>query len=302
MKLTKNFTAGRPMKLYKWIYWFIFAVMAVGIIYVLVAPFFGIASATSDKTPLGDRAYAFIQRTIRTSSAGSAFPVVALAASFLLGSLHALTPGHNKTLVGSYLAGAQGRLRHAVLIGMVTAFSHTASALVVGVLALSTAGQIASTRYLQWIGLPSGILTMVLGVWLLRRHLSANSPHDHDHLHEHSHEHGHSHHHASPDPVTLGGLVALGLMHGIVPTFDAIAIILVALSIQKAALGAGLILAYSLGLGSVLVAVGALVVRAQTALLEHPRFERVSRYAPTIAAGVVVLLGLWLVLQTLVAL
>ena len=47
---------------------------------------------------------------------------------------------------------------------------------------------------------------------------------------------------------------------------------------------------------------GALVVRTQTALLEHPCFERVSRYAPTITAGVVVLLGLWLVLRTLVAL
>ena len=43
--------------------------------------------------------------------------------------------------------------------------------------------------------------------------------------------------------------MALGLMHAIVPTFDAIAIILVALSIQMAALGAGLILAYSLGIG-----------------------------------------------------
>ena len=96
--------------------------------------------------------------------------------------------------------------------------------------------------------------------------------------------------------------MALGLMHGIIPTFDALAIILVALSLQKTILGAGLIFAYSLGIGSVLVIIGVLVVRAQTALLDHPQYERASRHAPAIAAGMVVVLGLWLILRTLIAL
>jgi ABC-type nickel/cobalt efflux system permease component RcnA len=145
-----------------------------------------------------------------------------------------------------------------------------------------------------------------LGLWLLRRYFRAGSgdihPHDHEYGHLHDHSHEHSHHHPSLDTITLGGLVALGLMHGIVPTFDALAIILVALSIQKTILGVGLIFAYSLGIGSALVAVGVLVVRAQTALLEHPRFEQASRYTPAIAGGMVVVLGLWLVLRTLIAL
>ncbi len=96
--------------------------------------------------------------------------------------------------------------------------------------------------------------------------------------------------------------MALGLMHGIVPTFDALAIILVALSLQKTILGAGLIFAYSLGIGGVLVVIGALVVRAQSALLDHPRFERALQRAPAIAAGLVIVLGSWLVLHTLIAL
>ena len=308
MTTTNSVPVRHPMKFSRWIYWFLFALITAGILYVLIAPLFGIESSSSDKTPLGGKAYAFVQRTVQASVEGAAFPVLALAAAFVLGSLHALTPGHNKTLVGSYLVGARGRLHHAVLIGMVTAFSHTASALIVGILALSTAGQIASAQFLQWIGLPSGILTIGLGFWLLRRYIRLDSshvrPHDHvhDHPHDHSHEHEHSHHHPSPDAVTLGGLVALGLMHGIVPTFDALAIILVALSIQRAALGAGLIFAYSLGIGSVLVVIGVLVVRAQTALLNHPRYERASRRAPAIAAGMVVVLGLWLVLRTVIAL
>ena len=308
MKMTNILTAtGRSrMNISRWVYWLLFGLMTAGLTYVLVAPLFGIESSSSDKTPLGGEAYDLVQRTVQASVDGAAFPVLALAAAFMLGSLHALTPGHNKTLVGSYLVGARGRLRHAMLIGMVTAFSHTASALIVGILAVSTAGQIASAQFLQWVGLPSGILTVVLGLWLLRRYFRRNSdhahPHGHEHDHPHDHSHEHSHHHPSPDSVTLGGLVALGLIHGIVPTFDALAIILVALSLQKAVLGAGLILAYSLGIGSVMVVTGALVVRAQTALLEHPRYERVSRRAPAIAAGMVVVLGLWLVLRTIVAL
>ncbi len=308
MKITNSMTAKAPIKVSGWIYWLLFGLMTAGIIYVLVAPWFGVASSSSDKTPLGRGAYDFVQRTLQASTDSPAFPVLALAAAFVLGSLHALTPGHNKTLVGSYLVGARGRLHHAMLIGMVTAFSHTASALVIGILALSTAGQIASAKYLQWVGLPSGILTVGLGLWLLRRHFRAGGSHDdsygheHGHPHDHSHEYEHSHHHPSPDAVTLGGLVALGLMHGIVPTFDALAIILVALSLQKTILGAGLIFAYSLGIGSVLVVIGALVVRAQTALLDHPRFERALHRAPAIAAGLVVVLGLWLILRTLIAL
>ena len=310
MKTTNNIPAQPRLKAGVWLYWSLFGLVTAGILYVLIAPRFGAISSSSDKTPLGGMAYSLIQNTVRASAASPVFPVLALAAAFVLGSLHALTPGHNKTLVGSYLVGARSRLGHAMLIGMVTAFAHTASALVVGILALSSAGQVASTQYLQWIGLPSGLLTVGLGLWLLRKSFRTYDSHvhlhghDHGHPHDHTHDHGHDHSHAHPssDPVTLGGLVALGLMHGLVPTFDALAIILVALSLQKAALGAGLILAYSLGIGSVLVAVGALVVRAQTALFDHPRFGQASRRAPAMAAVVVIGLGLWLVLRTVTAL
>ena len=306
MKIVNSMTTKAPIKISGWIYWLFFGLMTAGISYVLVAPLFGGASSSSDKTPLGGVAYTFIQNTLQASANDAVFPFLALAAAFVLGSLHALTPGHNKTLIGSYLVGARGRLHHAVLVGMVTAFSHTASALIVGILALSTTGQMASARFLQWIGLPSGVITVGLGLWLLRRSMQLNNSRvdPHGHIHDHPHDHGHEHapHHPSPDAVTLGGLVALGLMHGIVPTFDALAIILVALSLQRGILGAGLILAYSLGIGIVMVVIGVLVVRAQTALLDNPRYERASRRVPAIAAGLVVVLGLWLVLRTVIAL
>ena len=288
-------------KISLWIYVLVLLLISVGILYVLIALSISTDASAPGRTPLGETAFSLIQSTLRASSPSSAFPPLALLAAFILGSLHALTPGHNKVLTGTYLVGAHGRLRHAVLLGTATAFSHTASATIIGLAALSTAGQIASTQFLRWIGLPTGILTVCLGLWLLRGYFNGNSEHSHSHDHDHSHGYHHLHNHAAPDRVTLSGLVALGLMHGIVPTFDVLAILLVALNVRQTGLGIGLVFAYSLGIACVLIAIGALFVRTQKMLLDNPRFENFSQRAPALAASVVILLGLVLVVRTLIA-
>ena len=303
-------TKAQPLRTRKtgaWIYLVLAVLVIIALFYVLAANAIAGNALSQGRTPLGEATLAFVQNTLRTSAVSPLFPLLALATAFVLGGLHAMTPGHNKTLTGAYLVGSRTRLRHALLIGIATAFSHTASALVIGALALSTAGQIASTQYLRWIGLPSGILTVCLGAWLLRKHLrrrtadphSHDQDHDHSHDHDHPHDHGHSHDDPAPDRATLGGLVAMGLMHGLVPTIDALAIILIALTVNQFLLGVGLIVAYSLGIASVLVAVGALFVRTQMVLSDNPRFERFARRAPAIAATVVILLGISLVVRTL---
>src|SRR5580692_2418232 len=43
-----------------------------------------------------------------------------------LGALHALEPGHGKTIVAAYLVGSRGTARHAVLLGIVVTAAHTA--------------------------------------------------------------------------------------------------------------------------------------------------------------------------------
>jgi nickel/cobalt exporter len=47
--------------------------------------------------------------------------------SVLLGSLHALTPGHGKALVGAYLVGSHGTTRDAVFLGSIVTLTHTGS-------------------------------------------------------------------------------------------------------------------------------------------------------------------------------
>src|SRR6185295_11281911 len=61
---------------------------------------------------------------------------LALGLAVALGGLHAMTPGHGKTLVAAYLVGSRGTVRHAVLLGAIVTFTHTASVIVIGLLAL----------------------------------------------------------------------------------------------------------------------------------------------------------------------
>jgi hypothetical protein len=60
-----------------------------------------------------------------------------IAAAFGVGALHALGPGHGKTLIGAYLVGAGGSVRHAVGVGAAVSVMHTASVLTLGLLVLS---------------------------------------------------------------------------------------------------------------------------------------------------------------------
>src|SRR5207237_9603499 len=48
-----------------------------------------------------------------------------LCLSAVFGAVHALTPGHGKTLVAAYLVGERGTMAHALLLGVVTTLTHT---------------------------------------------------------------------------------------------------------------------------------------------------------------------------------
>ena len=143
--------------------------------------------------------------------------IVALVVSFVLGGLHALTPGHGKAIVAAYLVGSKGRVIDAVFLGLVVTFTHTFSVIALGIVMLVAQG-FAPDDIVPWLSLFSGILIVGIGAWLLARNMKqyysggAHSPahghqhphphnHSHDHQHDHGHdnEHGHDHDHSHAD-------------------------------------------------------------------------------------------------------
>ncbi len=97
--------------------------------------------------------------------------------------------------------------------------------------------------------------------------------------------------------ITARSLLALGISGGLVPCPDAIAILLVAIALNRVPFGMLLIIAFSLGLAAVLIAIGIAMVRGVSAI-QHSAFlsrrdwlTRFGIYTPVISAIVVAGLG-----------
>jgi len=128
--------------------------------------------------------------------------------------------------------------------------------------------------------------------------------HTHDHHHDHSHVHDHHHHghdhgphghsHVPEGEITPGSLIALGISGGLVPCPAALVIMLAAIAFGHA--GAGLIqlVAFSLGLAGVLMAVGMMVLYAKSWLPDASAATRhpVVRMVPVFSAIVIMCVGL----------
>jgi ABC-type nickel/cobalt efflux system permease component RcnA len=213
-----------------------------------------------------------------------------LAAAF--GGVHALTPGHGKTMVAAYLVGERGTIWHAVVLGIVTTITHTAAVLILAAILPILFPNTVPATVQALLGLIGGLLIAGLGMWLLLTRLAGRA--DHIHLGGGHHHHGVETEQARPGWV---GLVLLGISGGIIPCWDAIAMLALAISTQRLWLGLPLLLAFSAGLAGVLVAIGIAVVRARelaSSRFEGERFKLFIRVLPIVSAVVITVLGLWL--------
>lgn len=239
--------------------------------------------------------------------------IFALLVSFVLGGLHALTPGHGKAVVAAYLVGTRGRIIDAIFLGLVVTFTHTFSVITLGVILLVTKNQFAQQDIVLWLSLISGLLIVGIGGWLLAKNMKqyysgkANSAaddhshsHTHEHIHSHSHGHGHSHSHVPSERTGFWGLLTLGISGGIVPCVDALIGLLFAISIDKLTWGVVILCAFSLGLAAVLVAIGILMVMAKPIIQRFTGEGIWLKRLPIISATVVIVLGAVLVFKALI--
>ena len=109
--------------------------------------------------------------------------------------------------------------------------------------------------------------------------------------HEHDHGDGHVHSHEVPETITWRSLIALGISGGLVPCPDAIAILLVAIAINRIILGLALITSFSLGLAVVLIVIGLLMVNSRRLFDRMGVFDKFAPILPMASALVVLALG-----------
>jgi nickel/cobalt transporter (NicO) family protein len=214
----------------------------------------------------------------------------ALVIAFALGALHALEPGHGKTLVAAYLVGARGTLRHALILGGTVTFTHTITVFLLGFVTLFLTQYIMPQTIVPVLGVISGLMVIGVGVWMLLKHLR----HRHDHDHDHSHE-----------QVSLAGLITLGASGGLVPCPSALVLLLTAVSLGHTAEGLLLLVSFSAGLAIVLIAIGAAVVYARQLAPKfghhhhHDHHHHYFRWLQVISAVVIIAAGILITATTL---
>src|SRR6185295_18587119 len=117
-------------------------------------------------------------------------PLVALAGLLIaiaLGALHAMSPGHGKTVVGAYLVGSRGTARHAAFLGLTVTITHTIGVFVLGMVTLFASQYIVPERLFPILGAVSGFIVLTIGLTLFIRrwraaldHTRANHSHHTD--------------------------------------------------------------------------------------------------------------------------
>ena len=251
------------------------------------------------------------------------FVALTFLVAIALGALHALEPGHGKTLLAISLVGARATVKQATILATALTFAHTIGVLALGVAINLFKGYFVPETIYPWITLVSGVVIAIIGARAVQRQIENRQPlahvhahahaathdHDHDHVHhahggahDQGHDHGHSHDHddleharahAIPGsaPLTFGGTVWAAMSGGVAPCPAALVVLLAAVALNQVAYGIFVIVAFSFGLAATLTGLGIAVVRGASWLQNRPQFERFVTYGPLASAIVISTIG-----------
>jgi nickel/cobalt transporter (NicO) family protein len=280
--------------------------------------FFFLVGALDAQTTAGGQTD-YLSRLLHQGDLAWTTILIGLVVAFGLGGIHALSPGHGKTIVAAYLVGTRGTPAHAVFLGAMVTFTHTISVFLLGFVTLFLSRFVLPEKIYPVLGVISGVSIVWIGGILLNkrirlaRHLAHHHHHhQHTHIHDHGHSHDHDHSHTHPqqhhhhdhgaghahshipDEVSLGSLIALGASGGLVPCPSALVVLLSAIALGRVGLGLILLVAFSLGLAGVLMGIGLVVLFAKHLLPDskktsaHPAF----RLIPVFSAAIIVCVGI----------
>ncbi|WP_262058352.1 sulfite exporter TauE/SafE family protein [Streptomyces sp. STR69] len=154
-------------------------------------------SAASSILPRGaDRWTEALNNLVARHHLSVGFAALSLLIAIALGAMHALAPGHGKTLMAATAAarGGRARLKDVLPLAASVTVTHTLGVIALGLLV--TAGSAATPSVIAWLGIASGVLVLFAGGNLVRR-AWRNRPRpqapSHEHPHPHPHGGGHSH-------------------------------------------------------------------------------------------------------------
>ena len=234
------------------------------------------------------------------------FVLLTILAAFGLGALHAIEPGHGKALLAFTLVGARATTKQALILASSLTVAHTAGVLLLGMVLFFAAGFVSESIY-PWITVISGLVITIIGARILARYVRArrelthvhvhehdgSHPHAHGHRHSHDESHGHSHAIPGTTPLHFRNAVWAAMSGGIAPCPAAIVVLLAALRLHQVGYGMILIVVFSIGLATVLSALGIGVVHGAAWLSKRSGYARIAQFGPLVTAIVISTIGAW---------
>jgi nickel/cobalt exporter len=264
------------------------------------------------------------------SGAGNAW--LLLPTAVVLGALHALEPGHSKSMMTAFIVAIHGTAAQAALLAVSATIGHTIVVWVLALIAWSLGSAGVLERAEPWLLLIGGVLIVALALRILLRLLppaqGGHNHHDQSHTRSHGQDHQHHDHnrphandhndedahaaaHAaelrkrlgSASTITNAEVAWFGFSGGLLPCPAAFAVLLACLHQKAYVLGLVMVAAFSIGLALMLVAIGVAAAWGADALKSRVSgFGRMAQWAPYVSATIILVIGCAVVVQGAVAL
>jgi len=244
-------------------------------------------------------------------------PWAYLPLAVLLGALHALEPGHSKSMMAAFVVATRGTAAQAALLGGSAAVGHSLVVWALAAAGIWLGDAVILDKAEPWLILISGLMILALAwriVVLFRREHHEHEHHDHAHDHHDHHDHqeralSHAEEHEreiaqrfAGRQVGNGAIAWFGLTAGLMPCPSAVAVLLICLQSRAFTLGFGMVAGFSLGLAITLISVGVLASwGARKASEGWSGFAGWAERLPYLSAALVGLIGLVVTFRGLLA-
>lgn len=94
-----------------------------------------------------------------------------LPTALALGALHALEPGHAKTLTAAYLIGIKGTKRDAIILGLSVATTHSIVVVGISLSAMWVGRETFTQDVSHWLQIVSSVIVIIIGIWMLTKRI-----------------------------------------------------------------------------------------------------------------------------------
>ena len=200
-----------------------------------------------------------------------------IISAFVLGALHALEPGHGKSVMAAFVMGTDAELKDASLLGLTVVFSHVIVVILLGIASIFLIGALNVDATHEVMSLIGGIILIAVGFWIVRKYY-------------------HPHHHHEHNIDTKKGVVAIGLSTGLIPCPAALAVLLFSISNNQLYNGLTYVLIFSAGLAISITLLSVLFVKGRGFIQSYMSNNTINKI-PLLSGVIIIAIGLFTLLQ-----